>query len=166
MAPPVTFQNHDRPIPTTRAPPNRLALPNKPNDTGAKKLTRGKTLTRPERHVQPAALINPSSSAGASGLPNIGGLSYSDGATVGTGGWGAWTMVSRVVTFWAPSFLLTASGIKGEDSQQAWREKVTLCLIAIGMGGLVGFATVGLTSTFCPAKGSTVYSRIGSDPGK
>jgi hypothetical protein len=40
---------------------------------------------------------------------------------------------------------------QGIASRQAWREKVALCFIALLMGGVVGFATIGLNRALCPA---------------
>ncbi|BEJ15282.1 hypothetical protein CspHIS471_0410490 [Cutaneotrichosporon sp. HIS471] len=98
---------------------------------------RSKTLTRPERHVAPEPLINPAGKEEA--------VAHASGSKLD---W--WTLTSWVVTFWAPSPLLKMVGITEASSRQAWREKITLCFIAIIMGGIVGFATMGLQSALCP----------------
>jgi chitin synthase len=41
--------------------------------------------------------------------------------------------------------------MKSKIQQQAWKEKVALCSIALILGGIVGFATIGLNRTLCPA---------------
>ncbi|GAB1521517.1 Chitin synthase, class 1 [Rhizoctonia solani] len=125
------------PIPTTRPPPNRA-----PTRTGPS-LKRGKTLTRPERGVAPAPLINPPAPL----LPAPG----AQKVVVTDDGLDVWVIFSRTVTFWAPGFLLASmGGMKDPAVQQAWREKVALCIIAAIMGGVVGFATIGLERVLCP----------------
>ncbi|CUA75425.1 chitin synthase [Rhizoctonia solani] len=144
------------PIPTTRPPPNRA-----PTRTGPS-LKRGKTLTRPERGVAPAPLINPPAPL----LPAPGAqkvvVSDDDGFDV-------WVTFSRVVTFWAPGFLLASvGGMKDPAVQQAWREKVALCIIAATLGGIVGFATIGLERVLCPESASVKPGelvRVGTQSG-
>ncbi|KAF8756904.1 Glycosyltransferase like family 2 [Rhizoctonia solani] len=122
---------------TTRPPPNRA-----PTRTGPS-LKRGKTLTRPERGVAPAPLINPPAPL----LPAPG----AQKVVVTDDGLDVWVIFSRTVTFWAPGFLLASmGGMKDPAVQQAWREKVALCIIAAIMGGVVGFATIGLERVLCP----------------
>lgn len=63
-----------------------------------------------------------------------------------------WVIFSRVVTIWAPNTLLSSiGGLHDKMSQQAWREKVALCLIAVFMGAIVAFLTIGFRPTLCPA---------------
>lgn len=138
----------DVPIPTTtpRAPPHSGTT-----------IRRAKTLTRPERSVAPVPLINPhSTSPTAAPTPDA----YN--------GSSAWRIFSRIVTFWAPGFLLSSvGGLKDKSMQQAWREKITLCFIILFMCGVVGFGTVGLQKVFCPETPTNdqQFSRIGSTPG-
>ncbi|CAE6508857.1 unnamed protein product [Rhizoctonia solani] len=143
------------PIPTTRPPPNRA-----PARTGPT-LRRGKTLTRPERGVAPVPLINPPAPL----LPAPG----AQKVVVSDDGFDVWVTFSRVVTFWAPSFLLSSlGGMKDPAIQQAWREKVALCIIAAVMGGVVGFATIGLERVLCPESAVIKpgeLARIGTQPG-
>jgi chitin synthase len=52
--------------------------------------------------------------------------------------------------------------------RQAWREKVALCFLALLLGGVIGFLTVGLDRTLCPnssADNTAHYVRIGTTPG-
>ena len=142
------------PLPTTRAPPIRT--PTRSNQGG---LQRGKTLTRPERNIPPPPLINPPAPT-------------TSGAVViapTPGGFDVWTFFSHVVTFWAPTVLLSSIGGMGDKAtRQAWREKVSLCFIALILGGTVGFATVGLDRVLCPSSSQTnpsKFTRIGSTPG-
>lgn len=117
--------------------------------TGAT-VKRSKTLTRPERHVAPEPLINPAGQDDAA--------AHASGSKLD---W--WTITSWIVTFWAPSPLLAMAGIKEANSRQAWREKITLCFIAIIMGGIVGFATMGLQSALCPGGSNGAgYQLLGS----
>lgn len=59
--------------------------------------------------------------------------------------------------------------MKEPAKQRAWKEKVALCSIIIMLGGFVGFATIGLNRTLCPAdQGSTPdeFIRLGEQPGE
>ncbi|WOO84845.1 Chitin synthase 1 [Vanrija pseudolonga] len=115
-------------------------------------MKRSKTLTRPERHVAPVPLINP--------------VAQTAGVNAGDPGVDWWRITSWIVTFWAPGPLLAACGIKEKSSQQAWREKITLCFIAIVMGGFVGFFTMGLQRTLCPGGASNAaFIIVGSREG-
>src|SRR3954463_359381 len=95
-------------------------------------LRRGRTLYRPERY-QPAAPLLTSTNKDVNNS------------------WDAWVIFSKAVTIWAPSSLLSSvGGLHDKQSQQAWREKLALCLIAALMGGMVAFLTVEFTNTICP----------------
>ncbi|OCF44544.1 chitin synthase 1 [Kwoniella heveanensis CBS 569] len=121
-------------------------------------LKRGKTLTRPERHVAPVPLIAPptQSFSPSSPLPESGGR-------FGDLDW--WRLWSYATTWWAPPVVLGWFGIKERQSRQAWREKVTLCWIAIVLGAIVGFVTMGLQKALCPDGGvqNSLYQRLGKD---
>lgn len=140
--------HNDIPLPFTSS----KALPNRVPTRGTS-LKRGKTLTRPERHVVPAPLIAPPTDF--------------DNPTAGDprSGWDWWVIWSYATTFWAPPALLRLFGIKEKQSRQAWREKITLCWIAIILGAIVGFATMGLQRALCPGgeAGNAVYRRLGQD---
>ena len=118
----------DVPIPTSR--------PLQPSTT----VRRAKTLIRPERSVAPVPLIN-------SQNPHVGTTATpSDGPPLD-----AWRIFSRVVSFWAPDFLLeTIGGLRDKQKRQAWREKIALCFIVILLCGIVGFITVGFQKVLCP----------------
>lgn len=151
----LRYVSSDIPTPTTRAPTQ-----SRQPRTGT--LHRGKTLTRPERGVAPVPLINPSAIPTSSSLP-----SHTRPAQVASG-WSPWSIFSYIVTFWAPSFLLsTIAGLRDRPTRQAWREKIALCFIAILLGGVVGFFTVGLNRALCPNSSGTSpghFVDIGSDP--
>ena len=139
----------DVPIPTTRHPPPSGAT-----------IRRAKTLTKPERGVATAPLINPPTlltSASVNGQPNN---SYN--------GSKSWRIFSRVVSFWAPDFLLSSiGGLKDKAVRQAWREKIALCFIISILCCIVGFVTVGFQKVFCPQinSASDRFIRVGSTPG-
>lgn len=139
---PLPFSSN-KPIPTRQPTMNRN-----------QSLKRGKTLTRPERHVVPAPLIAPPTSDFAGGAT---------GATKSGMDW--WVLWSYATTFWAPPALLKLFGIKEKQSRQAWREKITLCWIAILLGAIVGFATMGLQRALCPGgdDSNSVYERLGDN---
>ena len=104
---------------------------------------RAKTLTRPERGVAPPPLINPHPVIHTS-------TASSESSTFFD--FDAWIIFSRVVTFWAPSVLLSSiGGLKDKAVRQAWREKMALCFIISILCGGVGFTTVGLQRVLCPA---------------
>lgn len=143
------YDSSDVPIPTTRPP------------AAAGTIRRTKTLTRPERGIAPVPLIKPSAQALT---PNSAAVS----AASSDSGWDVWTLFSRVVTFWAPGALLSSiGGLKDKLVRQAWREKVALCFIALCLGGIVGFFTVGMQRVLCPTDSSNEsenFSRMGSMP--
>ncbi|KNC97233.1 uncharacterized protein SPPG_07620 [Spizellomyces punctatus DAOM BR117] len=61
-----------------------------------------------------------------------------------------WTIVSRALTCWIPTFCIERFGRMHDPAvQQAWREKVALCTIITFMCGLLGFLTYGFVATAC-----------------
>lgn len=110
-------------------------------------LGRGKTLSRPERYQATTPM-----------LPGKKEQSFD-----------LWVFFSKVVTFWAPGALLSSmGGLNDKQSQQAWREKMALCFIALVMGGIVAFLTVGFASVLCPpsqANNPDKFKRYGDAPG-
>ncbi|KAF9993905.1 hypothetical protein BGZ80_007997, partial [Entomortierella chlamydospora] len=65
----------------------------------------------------------------------------------------AWVMISRIFTCCLPSGLLRACNSKKFSRAQvvqAWREKVTLCLIISLICGALAFIMFGLTPVMCP----------------
>lgn len=140
----------DVPIPTTTA--------KQAPRTGAT-VRRAKTLTRPERSVAPVPLINPPT---LQGLPNP---STAPATKDEYNGSTTWRIFSRVVSFWAPDFLLEAvGGLKDAPVRQAWREKIALCFIIAVLCGVVGFATVGFQRVLCPEdkQSDSKFLRVGS----
>ncbi|KAG8864570.1 Chitin synthase, class 1 [Tulasnella sp. 330] len=159
------------PLPTSRAPPTRQPTKSNGHQHTAS-LKRGKTLTRPERSVAPAPLINPPAIVPPQypgGPSTAAANAAAASAAVGQSIWEPWSLYAHLVTFWAPPFILSAlGGFKDRQARQAWREKVALCSIALVLGGIVGFATMGLDRVFCPSTAATStnsYTRVGSTPG-
>ncbi|KAI8969577.1 chitin synthase-domain-containing protein [Trametes punicea] len=141
------YDPSDVPIPTSRT-----------LNPSATTVRRAKTLTRPERSVAPVPLITPH----AASIPGRSSSEDSEGPPLD-----AWRIFSRVVSFWAPDFLLeSVGGLQDKQKRQAWREKIALCFIIIVLCGIVGFLTVGFQKVLCPdtlkyvsrfsPKGSTV----------
>ncbi|KAJ3157473.1 hypothetical protein HDU86_003365 [Geranomyces michiganensis] len=64
-----------------------------------------------------------------------------------------WTWSARIMTCCFLPFCLQAGGIKDGLVQQAWREKVALCMIIVVLCGGVVFLTVGLQRVLCPDSG-------------
>ncbi|KAK9760887.1 hypothetical protein K7432_014654, partial [Basidiobolus ranarum] len=63
-----------------------------------------------------------------------------------------WVIFSRIVTFYAPSPILSCCGMKTPDKRQAWREKIALCTIIFLLCSIVGFLTFGLQQVLCGLK--------------
>ncbi|KAG2131424.1 glycosyltransferase family 2 protein [Suillus bovinus] len=151
FAPQPTYASADVPVPTNRPP----------QPTGTT-IRRAKTLTRPERSVAPVPLINPQSS-----------LAPSASGTIQTGsrssGFDSWRLFAQIITFWAPSFLLSSlGGLKDKGKIQAWREKIALCFIIAILCFIIGFITVGTQKVLCPETSNmnpSRYSILGSMPG-
>ncbi|KAF9484469.1 glycosyltransferase family 2 protein [Pholiota conissans] len=136
----------DVPIPTTRQPPPSGAT-----------IRRAKTLTKPERGVAPVPLINPPNLLPApAGLPLPPTKDDYNGST-------SWRIFSRIVTFWAPDFVLSSvGGLKDKAVRQAWREKVALCFLIAVMCCVVGFMTVGFQKVLCPETSISSFISVGS----
>ncbi|CAG8511830.1 12541_t:CDS:2 [Acaulospora colombiana] len=110
-------------------------------------LSRGRTLSRPERYQATTPML-PGKKKDTFDL---------------------WVFFSRLVTFWAPGKLLSSlAGLSDKQSQQAWREKITLCFIALIMSAVVAFLTIGLSSVLCPpsqANNPAQFIRFGESSG-
>ncbi len=137
------YDPSDVPTPTSR-----------PLNPSATTVRRAKTLTRPERSVAPVPLITPH----AAPLPGKPQAPESEDIPLD-----AWRIFSRVVSFWAPDFLLESlGGLKDKQKRQAWREKIALCFIIIILCGIIGFLTVGFQKVLCPDTTVKLVSRFSS----
>lgn len=69
-----------------------------------------------------------------------------------------WRIFWSAATCCFPNALLVVWKVHSQASQQAWREKVALCLISIAMCGLLGYITFFLQNSFCLSR-TDIYSR-------
>ncbi|KAJ3217288.1 hypothetical protein HDU67_008200 [Dinochytrium kinnereticum] len=122
------------------------------------------TLTRPERHRRVRSMLrNPSAGPPAARIGATSNRNPSLPRTVASTVYvdqtpeelracpcNSWVWFSRVLTccFFPP--ILRFFGMKNPAVQQAWREKVALCMIILFWCFLVGFLTFGLKLTLCP----------------
>ncbi|KAI8994321.1 hypothetical protein BC832DRAFT_520815, partial [Gaertneriomyces semiglobifer] len=60
-----------------------------------------------------------------------------------------WEILSLVLTFYLPSQLLRACGMKNESVQQAFREKIALCTLIGVLMAMVGFLIFGFNDLVC-----------------
>ncbi|KAF9429915.1 hypothetical protein BGZ76_001060 [Entomortierella beljakovae] len=106
-------------------------------------LNRGKTLSRPDRFQNPETMFKKRKEDEPASC---------------------WVICSRILTFWALPPFLRMCGMGDKQVQQAWREKVTLCVIIMIIGGLVAFLTVGFSFVLCPSshrQGALTFVRYG-----
>ena len=131
-------------------------------------LTRGKTLTRPDRFVAPAPLINPNAAGKNGGKTKL--VNGVPTLIARKPWWDPWKFWVYGSTCWAPAWILrSCSGLETRQKQRAWKEKVALCTIAVLMGGLIAFLTIGLTRVLCPVtstRGPSAFTRLGTTPGR
>ncbi|TPX53428.1 chitin synthase [Synchytrium endobioticum] len=71
-----------------------------------------------------------------------------------------WTVTSAAMTCLIPSCALNMMGIKGKAIQQAWREKVALCMIILTLCVFTGFLTFGIRTILCPPDNTNSMSRF------
>ncbi|KAJ1570006.1 Chitin synthase, class 3 [Nowakowskiella sp. JEL0078] len=62
-----------------------------------------------------------------------------------------WVILSRMLTCCCPGFLLAMCGKRDKQIQQAFREKLALCIIIVIMMFAVGFLTFGFQQVICGA---------------
>lgn len=60
-----------------------------------------------------------------------------------------WKIYCYCVTFWAPPPLLNLFGLKSQQRQYAWREKMGLISIILVLGLIIAFLTFGFTRSVC-----------------
>ncbi|ORX79681.1 hypothetical protein BCR32DRAFT_328022 [Anaeromyces robustus] len=77
-----------------------------------------------------------------------------------------WVKVSKICTCWALPSLMRKCGMNDKNVQQAWREKVTLCLIILLMMILMGFFTFGLQPLLCKESKDIRYMDWKDDNGQ
>ncbi|KAI8358627.1 chitin synthase-domain-containing protein, partial [Mortierella sp. GBAus27b] len=106
-------------------------------------LNRGKTLSRPDRFQNPETMFKKRKDDEPASC---------------------WVICSRIATCWALPPFMRMCGMSDKLVQQAWREKVTLCVIILVIGGMVAFLTVGFSLLLCPAperQGAHAFLRYG-----
>ncbi|KAI1300371.1 hypothetical protein EDD11_006236 [Mortierella claussenii] len=106
-------------------------------------LSRGKTLSRPDRFQNPETMFKKRKEDEPASC---------------------WVICSRIMTCWALPPFLRMCGMSDKQVQQAWREKVTLCLIIMFIGGIVAFLTIGFSFLLCPSserQGAQTFVRYG-----
>ncbi|OAQ30060.1 glycosyltransferase family 2 protein [Linnemannia elongata AG-77] len=106
-------------------------------------LNRGKTLSRPDRFQTPETMFKKRKEDEPASC---------------------WVICSRITTCWALPPLLRMCGMPDKQVQQAWREKVTLCVIILLIGGMVAFLTIGFSFLLCPKdqrQGAQTFVRYG-----
>ncbi|KAI8869718.1 hypothetical protein GQ42DRAFT_114629, partial [Ramicandelaber brevisporus] len=104
---------------------------------------RGRTLVRHDRRQQPHSLF---SSRLITAEP--------------TRDKSAWVIYSRIISFWAPSFLLRKFGLAEPAMRQAWREKIALCFIVFSLCIMVVYMTMFLQNSFCSAKERSLQDNV------
>lgn len=81
---------------------------------------------------------------------------------------GCWNLTTLLCTCCCCACLLEKCGMSAKPVQEAWREKVTLCLIILTFCAALGFLTFGFTTVVCQEKGvlikfSTVKEKNNAD---
>ncbi|PKI84541.1 hypothetical protein MVES_001826 [Malassezia vespertilionis] len=114
-------------------------------------MARSHTLSRPERGQPLAPMLNPD---GEPGDP----FATGPNSTSVLHRW--WHYISIIATFWAPPSLLAMCGLTTSTVRQAWREKITLCGIALVLMGLIAYITVGLQRTLCPKSQRDIFIKV------
>ena len=62
-----------------------------------------------------------------------------------------WLQVTTVLTWWVPTRCLEWNGMKRSDIQQAWREKLALCILILLLSALMLFFIIGFNKLLCPS---------------
>ena len=74
----------------------------------------------------------------------------------------SWVSFSPALTICCTQRILTAVGVP-PHAQQAWREKVALCLLFASVAIMLGYFTIGLQQSICPDLGKLTNFNPGSD---
>ncbi|KAI8593687.1 chitin synthase [Geranomyces variabilis] len=131
---------------------------------GLRGLSRQKTLVRPERQrtqrapmlrkanaAPPTARVGATTARLGKQLPEPEALlAYSTPSPLTTEDPNWWTYFSRSMTCCVWPRCMEACGMTDKNIQQAWREKVTLCMIIGFLCFFVGFFSFGLKPVLCP----------------
>ncbi|KAM0688257.1 hypothetical protein COBT_000487 [Conglomerata obtusa] len=71
-----------------------------------------------------------------------------------------WQVICFFSTLLIPNFVLSCFGMKTKSMQDAWREKVTLCLFILYACFLLAFLTYGMNTIVCRADNKFVYGKL------
>ncbi|KAJ9113246.1 hypothetical protein QFC22_006085 [Naganishia vaughanmartiniae] len=154
--------------------PGRQRLQARRGDIGNRPgIKRSKTLTRPDRRgAGPPPLIyptRPTTFSDAPPPPAHRGSLFIPGAgpmfaSTSKRSW--WTTTSRMATWFIPDcFLSFLGGMKQPLERRAWREKLMVVMLALLMGGVTGFFTMGLNRVMCPndeSQAQAMTKKLGS----
>ncbi|RUS31881.1 chitin synthase-domain-containing protein [Jimgerdemannia flammicorona] len=77
-----------------------------------------------------------------------------------------WVMVSRICTCFVPDLVLRTGRLKDKDARQAWREKVTICILIAAASALVIVWLEVFAKLFCSASSFYYYTDIVSSTSK
>ncbi|KAJ3135650.1 hypothetical protein HDU90_003725 [Geranomyces variabilis] len=111
---------------------------------------RRKSLSRPDAHLhhnRPSPLLRTHTTRSTRRI--LAGPIATDEPAIEA--WEAWNLFAKASTCCIPAVCLNCCNIKGKGTQQAWREKVTLCLLFALLSAAVMFFLVGLNPLMCPA---------------
>lgn len=118
---------------------------------------RSRTMTHPERSQPLSPMLN------ADGTPGDPFAEKSGKKTIRTH-W--WHYLAIILTFWSPPPLMALCGMHTPSVRQAWREKMSLVIIAVLLGGFVIFITMGLHRSLCPQSAQDIFVNIKNAKGK
>lgn len=71
-----------------------------------------------------------------------------------------WNFACCLLTFLIPNFVLRCFGMKTQNIQQAWREKVTLCIFIFFACTGLAFLTYGINAFVCKGSNSLVFGEL------
>ncbi|KAJ7167108.1 glycosyltransferase family 2 protein [Mycena filopes] len=112
------------------------------HESGLALFKRGATLRR--RRSSATTPLNP-----PDGTPNKSASSRSCFGDYAPGPKGPWMLYCYLLTVLVPPPMMRACGLKSPEQQRAWREKMGLMSIVVGLMAIVGFITFGFTQAVC-----------------
>ncbi|CAG8642842.1 12913_t:CDS:2, partial [Ambispora leptoticha] len=164
QSPPQSPQNY-----STRFAVDPRQVTRSPSYGRSGELSRNRSMIRPERHRPRPTMINNQHHRTASIDPNQSQTNPQQQGPSRLSRYGSngshhkkkvkkdlfadfhfWPFFAKVATFWAPSFIISKCGMRDPLVRQAWREKVTLCMIIIFICLLLAILTFGLRPALCP----------------
>ncbi|KAJ7761213.1 glycosyltransferase family 2 protein [Mycena maculata] len=116
------------------------------HESGLALFKRGATLRR--KRSSAAAPLNPTSPT-TPATPTKPKLRTSCLGDYAPGPKGPWMLYCYLLTACVPPPMMRACGLRSREQQRAWREKMGLISIVLGLMAVVGFITFGFTQTVC-----------------